>query len=59
MQDDTRRGECTLQQKIFWIIYLILSTAISFMVSFMWSLILSIPLIVISWWIAYRSGWFE
>jgi hypothetical protein len=26
---------------------------------FMWSIIATIPILVFSWWVAYRSEWFE
>ncbi len=48
-----------LQSKIFWATFTIVSLIVDFNVSMMWSLILQIPLLVLSWWFAYRSGWFE
>ena len=37
---------------------MVLSLIADFALSFLWSLALTIPLLVLSWWIAYRSGWF-
>ena len=48
-----------MQNKIFWTIFIVLSLVADFTLSFMWSLIASIPLLVLSWWITYRSGWFD
>ena len=48
-----------MQRKIFWAIFIGLDTVVGFMVSFMWSLILTIPIIILSWWITYKSGWIE
>ncbi len=41
------------------VIWSVLGVIVGFFVSFMWSLILSIPLLLVSWWIVYRSGWIE
>jgi hypothetical protein len=48
-----------MQKRMFWLILIGLDTVVGFAVSFMWSLVLTIPIIVLSWWIAYKSGWFE
>jgi len=48
-----------LQKKIFWLVFIGLDMMTGFAVSFVWSLILTLPIIVLSWWIAYKSGWFE
>jgi hypothetical protein len=48
-----------LQKKIFWLVFIGLDMMTGFVVSFIWSLVLTLPIIVLSWWIAYKSGWFE
>ena len=48
-----------LQRKIFWLVFIVLGLVADFTLPFLWSLILTLPIIVLSWWIAYRSGWFE
>jgi hypothetical protein len=48
-----------LQKKMFWAIYIALSLVADFTLSLTWSLILSIPLLFVSWWLAYRTGWFD
>ena len=30
-----------------------------FILPIWWALFASIPLVFVSWWLAYRSGWFE
>ena len=54
-----RQRQAVLQKKIFWLVFIGLDMMTGFAVSFVWSLILTLPIIVLSWWIAYKSGWFE
>jgi hypothetical protein len=48
-----------MQKKLFWVIYIVLSLIADFTLPLMWSLILSVPLLILSWWVAFRSGWIE
>ena len=48
-----------MQRKIFWLLFLVSGLLLDFMVPIFWSLALTLPLLVLCWWIAYRSGWFE
>ena len=45
-----------MQRKIFWIIFLVLDTVAGFTLPMGWALLASFPLVVIAWWLAYRSG---
>ena len=45
------------QRKLFWIIFTVLSLATDFVLPLVWGLIATIPLLFLSWWIVYRSGW--
>jgi hypothetical protein len=47
-----------MQRKMFWLIFIGLGLITDFMLPIMWSLIATIPIGVLSWWIAYRSEWF-
>jgi hypothetical protein len=47
-----------LEKKVFWGIFLLLSLIADFTLPIVWSLVLTIPLLFVSWWIAYRSDWF-
>jgi hypothetical protein len=47
-----------LERKIFWAIFIILSLIADFALPLVWGIIATIPLLFVSWWIAYRSGWF-
>jgi uncharacterized membrane protein len=48
-----------LEKKIFWAIFMVLGLIADFTLPLMWSLILTLPILVLSWWIAYRSEWFS
>jgi hypothetical protein len=48
-----------MQRKIFWLIFIASSLIADFTLPLMWGLFASIPLLIGSWWVAYRSGWFE
>ena len=48
-----------MQKKVFWLVFIVLSLIADFTLPLLWSLLATLPLIVLSWWIAYRSGWFE
>ena len=47
-----------VQKKIFWMIFLLLGLVADFLLPFWWAFAATIPIIVIAWWIAYRSDWF-
>jgi hypothetical protein len=49
----------SLEKKIFWAIFMVLGLIADFTLPLMWSLILTLPILVLSWWIAYRSDWFS
>lgn len=48
-----------MQRKIFWLLFIVGGLLLDVMVPIFWSLALTLPLLVLCWWIAYRSGWFE
>ena len=48
-----------MQRKAFWLIFISLSLLADFTLSLWWGLLATLPLAFLSWWIAYRSGWFE
>jgi hypothetical protein len=47
-----------MQRKIFWMIFAVLGLFADFMLPFWWAFAATIPILFLSWWIAYRSGWF-
>jgi hypothetical protein len=48
-----------MQKKIFWIVFLALGLIADFMLPFVWAAVATIPILGVSLWIAYRSGWFS
>jgi len=49
----------SMERKIFWISFTVLGLVADFILPLWWALFASIPIVFISWWMAYRSGWFE
>jgi uncharacterized membrane protein len=48
-----------VQRKVFWLVFIALSLIADFTLPLLWGVLATLPLIVLSWWVAYRSGWFE
>lgn len=48
-----------MQRKLFWLIFGSLCLVADFTLPIVWGIVLTFPLLVLSWWITYRSGWFE
>lgn len=48
-----------MQRRVFWLSFIVLSLLADFTLPLLWGLLATLPLILLSWWIAYRSGWFE
>ena len=55
----TMDSQLPMQKKMFWMLFFVLGLVLDFSVPILWSLILTLPLLVLCWWIAYRSGWIE
>jgi hypothetical protein len=47
-----------VERKIFWIVFALLGLIADFVLPLWWALAATIPIGVLSWWIAYRSDWF-
>jgi hypothetical protein len=47
-----------MERKIFWISFTVLGLAADFILPLWWALAATIPIVYVSWWIAYRSDWF-
>jgi hypothetical protein len=47
-----------MERKIMWLTFMILCLIADFVLPFWWGLLASIPILVVSWWVAYRSDWF-
>jgi Flp pilus assembly protein TadB len=63
----TRRGlgfpgrgyNSQMERKIFWAVFVVLGLIADFVLPIWWALFSTIPIVFVSWWVAYRSGWFE
>jgi hypothetical protein len=47
-----------MEKKIFWAVFIVLGLAADLFLPFMWALVATIPIAMVSWWVAYRSDWF-
>jgi hypothetical protein len=47
-----------MQRKIFWTTFGVLGLVADLALPFWWAMGATIPLAWLSWWVAYRSGWF-
>ena len=47
-----------MERKIFWMTFTVLGLLADFMLPIWWGLASTIPILYISWWVAYRSDWF-
>jgi len=48
-----------VQKKIFWLLLIGVSVLMDVTMSFLWATILTLPAVVLCWWIVYRSGWID
>jgi hypothetical protein len=48
-----------MERRIFWGSMTVLGLLADLVLPLWWALGATIPIIYCSWWIAYRSGWFE
>jgi hypothetical protein len=47
-----------MQRKMFWLIFIVLNLVTEFFLPIWWSLLATVPIAYLSWWVAYRSNWF-
>jgi hypothetical protein len=47
-----------MEKKIFWITFTLLGLVADFTLPIWWALGATIPIVFVSWWVAYRSDWF-
>lgn len=48
-----------MQRKVFWLLFLGLSVVADVVLPLLCGLLATIPIVFLSWWVAYRSGWVE
>ena len=47
-----------MERRIFWLTFIVLSVIADLALPLLWGLLATIPIVLVSWWVAYRSGWF-
>jgi hypothetical protein len=47
-----------MERKVFWMLFIMLGLMADFILPLMWGVIATIPILIFSWWVAYRSEWF-
>ena len=47
-----------VQNKIFWMLVIVLGLIADITLPLIWGFVATIPIILVSWWIVYRSNWF-
>ncbi len=47
-----------MERKIFLIVFIVLGLIADFTLPIWWALVATVPIIFVSWWVAYRSDWF-
>jgi hypothetical protein len=48
-----------MQRKVFWITFIMLGLMADLALPLMWGIISTVPIFIASWWLAYKSDWFE
>lgn len=47
-----------MERKVFWMTFILLGLIADITLPLMWGVLATIPIVILSWWVAYRSGWF-
>jgi hypothetical protein len=47
-----------MERKIFWGLFIVLGLIADLILPWKWSIIATVPILIFSWWAAYRSQWF-
>jgi hypothetical protein len=48
-----------MQRKVFWITFTVLGLMADAALPLVWAIVATIPIGIASWWLAYRTDWFE
>ena len=48
-----------VQKKLFWTLVTVLSLVADFALPLVWGLVATIPIVLLCWWIVYRSDWLD
>jgi hypothetical protein len=47
-----------MERKVFWMLFIFLGLIADIALPLMWGVVATIPIVIFSWWVAYRSEWF-
>jgi hypothetical protein len=47
-----------MEKKIFWGCFTVLGVAADLFLPLWWAIGATVPIVIFSWWVAYRSNWF-
>jgi hypothetical protein len=47
-----------VEKKVFWALFVGLGIIADLALPLFWGVVATIPIAVVSWWVAYRSDWF-
>jgi len=47
-----------MEKKIFWLLFTVLGLVADVVLPLGWAIAVTLPLLLLCWWIVYRSGWF-
>lgn len=48
-----------MKRKVFWGSFLMLGLAADMVLPLLWGVLAAVPIAALSWWIAYKSDWFD
>ena len=48
-----------LERKIFWLLFIVLGLVADWFLPVWWAIVATFPIGAFSWWVAYRSEWFQ
>ena len=48
-----------MEKRIFWLLFIVIGTVMDIALPIWWSLALTLPLLVLCWWVSYKTGWFS
>ncbi len=48
-----------MQRKVMWTLIIVLGVMADVVLPLWWGLLATLPIVFVSWWVAYRSDWFS
>jgi hypothetical protein len=54
----TQEYNAAMQKRVFWMVFLALGLVADFVLPLWWAILATLPIVYVSWWVAYRSDWF-